>query len=31
MDYIKEIISLLKKLDEEKLRCVYLFIKSMID
>lgn len=30
MDYIKEIISLLRKLDEEKLRCVYLFVKSMI-
>lgn len=31
MDYINEIIAMLKKLSEEKLRCVYLFVKSMLD
>ncbi len=31
MDYMNEIIAMLKKLSEEKLRCVYLFVKSMLD
>ena len=31
MDYTKEIISLLKKLDANKLRCVYQFIKGLLD
>lgn len=31
MDYTKEIISLLKKLDANKLKCVYQFIKGLLD
>jgi len=31
MDYIREIITLLNQLDKSKLKCVYLFIKGMLD
>lgn len=31
MDYIEEIIKLLKRLDTKKLKCVYIFIKGMMD
>lgn len=31
MNYFKEIMSLLKELDEEKLRYVYYFIRAMLD
>lgn len=31
MDYIKEIVSLLHKLDAGKLKCVYLFVRGMLD
>lgn len=31
MKCLNEIIVMLKKLDEPKLKCVYLFIKELID
>ena len=31
MDYINEIISLLKKLDTDKLKSVYMFLKGILD
>lgn len=31
MDYINEIISLLKKLDTDKLKSVYMFLKGLLD
>lgn len=31
MNYFKEIMSLLKELDEEKLKYVYYFIRAMLD
>lgn len=31
MNYLKEIIIMLRQLDESNLKCVYLFIKEMID
>lgn len=31
MNYIEAIENLLKKLTSEQLKCVYLFIKNMID
>lgn len=31
MDYIKEIVSLLRKLDIEKLKCVYAFVRGITD
>lgn len=31
MDYFKEIVFLLKRLDTERLKCAYIFIKGMLD
>lgn len=31
MNYIQEICSLLEKLNSEQLKCIYLFIKGMLD
>lgn len=31
MDYFGQIVKLLKKLDAHKLKCVYIFIKGMMD
>lgn len=31
MDYLEEILKLLKKLDTEKLQHVYFFLKGMLD
>lgn len=31
MDYFEEIVKLLKRLDAHKLKCVYIFIKGMLD
>lgn len=31
MDYRKTIVSLLEKLNNEQLKCVYLFIKGILD
>ncbi len=30
MKYLNAVIAMLKKLDEQQLKCVYLFIKGMI-
>lgn len=31
MNYIEEIIKLLKRMDAHKLKCVYIFIRGMLD
>ena len=31
MDYFEEIVKILKRLDTHKLKCVYIFIRGMLD
>lgn len=31
MNYMDEILSLLKQMDNDKLKCIYLFLKGILD